>query len=253
MTAKPGASKPVSSGSTAKAVADCGAASTSCQRVHAKRVADAVLGEKRGEPLLGALAPAGDEHALAFAFEPSGMGDHGVEDIAAFASARSAAKDRPCLPPNDTTVRIARGLGMLERDRARFSGAPASAVLPVGLGEKQALGRHRIIGRRAEGLALQRLLARLVMVLDLLEPLRPRVVVQRIEGHDRVRQIVEQRLQPLMEQRQPMLHALMLAPGGDRLVERIVAAAPGRTARHSGCGSACAPPRSAAPRSWAAA
>src|SRR4029078_10350015 len=26
-----------------------------------------------------------------------------------------------------------------------------------------------------------------------------------------------------MEQRQPMLHALMLAPGGDRLVERVVA------------------------------
>ena len=96
--------------------------------------------------------------------------------------------------------------------------------MPVALGEKQALGRHGIVRRRAEGLALQRLLARLVVILDLLEPLRPRVVVQRIEGDDRVRQIVEQGLQPLMEQRQPMLHALMLAPGGDRLVERIVAA-----------------------------
>ena len=85
--------------------------------------------------------------------------------------------------------------------------------LPVALGEEQALRGHGVIGRRAEGFALECLLARLVVILDLLEPLRPRVIVQRIEGDDRVGQIIEQCLQPLMEQRQPMLHPLMLAPG----------------------------------------
>ena len=60
------------------------------------------------------------------------------------------------------------------------------------------------------------------MVGDLLEALGARVVIERIEGDDRVRQIVEQGLEPLMEQRQPMLHALMLAPCGDRLVKLVL-------------------------------
>src|SRR6476660_6295474 len=61
------------------------------------------------------------------------------------------------------------------------------------------------------------------MVLDLLEALGAGVVVERIEGDDGVRQIVEQSLEMFMKQRQPVLHALMLAPGRDRLVERIIA------------------------------
>ena len=179
--------------------------------LHAKRVADAVLGEKRGEPLLGALAPAADEHALAFALEACGVRDHGVEHVAAFALA-FGGEGAPLPAAEGDHGGIARGVWMLEGIE-HDPLPPLQRRLPVGLGEKQALGRHGIVRRRAEGLALERLLARLVVILDLLEPLRPRVVVQRIEGHDRVRQIVEQALQPLMEQRQPMLHPLMLAPG----------------------------------------
>ena len=176
-----------------------------------KRVADAVLGEKGGEALLGALAPAADEHALAFALEACCVRDHGVEHVAAFALA-FGGEGAPLPAAEGDHGGIARGVWMLEGIE-HDPLPPLQRRLPVGLGEEQALGRHGIIRRRAEGLALERLFARLVMILDLLEPLRPRVVVQRIEGHDRVRQIVEQTLQPLMEQRQPMLHALMLAPG----------------------------------------
>ena len=57
----------------------------------------------------------------------------------------------------------------------------------------------------------------------LLEPVLARIVRQRIEGDDRAREIVEQRIEPLMEQRQPMLHALVLLPRRDGLVERVVA------------------------------
>jgi hypothetical protein len=95
--------------------------------------------------------------------------------------------------------------------------------LPVGLAEKQALRRNGMIKRRAEGLALERLCAGIVMVGNLLEPLRPRVVDERIEADDRTRQIVEQSLEPVVEQRQPMLHALVLAPRRDRLVKRVLA------------------------------
>ena len=125
------------------------------------------------------------------------MSDHGVEHIAAFALPLGG--EGPTLPAAEGHHGgVARGVGLLEGIEHDPSAAQQRR-LPVLLGEKQALGRHGIIGRRAEGFALERLLARLVVILDLLEPLRPRVVVQRIEGHDRVRQIVEQRLQPLME------------------------------------------------------
>ena len=95
--------------------------------------------------------------------------------------------------------------------------------LPLGLAQEQAFGRHRMIRRRAEGLALQRLRPRVVMVGDLLEALRARVVDKRIERDGRARQVIEQRGEAVMEEREPMFHALVLAPGRDRLVKRVVA------------------------------
>ena len=68
-----------------------------------------------------------------------------------------------------------------------------------------------MIRRGAEGFPLQRLDPRFVVVGDLLEALGAGVVIERIEGDHGVGQIIEQRLEPLMEQWQPMLHALVLA------------------------------------------
>ena len=58
-------------------------------------------------------------------------------------------------------------LERIERDHLPARKRP----LPVRLAEEHALGRHGMIRRRAEGLALERLRARVVMVGDLLEPL----------------------------------------------------------------------------------
>ena len=111
---------------------------------------------------------------------------------------------------------------MLERiERDHLPGG--KRLLPVSLAQEQALWRHGMIRRRAEGLALERLRARIVMVGDLLEPLLACVVDQRIETDHCARQIIEQRREAVVEQRQPMLHALMLSPGRDQLVERVVA------------------------------
>src|SRR4249920_2298869 len=190
-------------------------------RLHAKRVADPVLGEKGGEALVGALAPAGYEHALAFALQARGVSDDGVEHIAAFALALGG--EGPPLPAAEGHhIGIARGVWMLEgieHDRL----PPPQRRLPILFGEEHALGRHGIVGWRAEGFALQRLLTRLVVVLDLLQALGARVVIERIEGDDGVRHMVEQSLEALMEQRQPMLHALMLAADRYRFIERVVA------------------------------
>src|SRR5262249_17257244 len=79
-----------------------------------------------------------------------------------------------------------------------------------------------MVRRRAERLALERLRACIVMVGHLLQPLGAGVIDQRVEADHNLRQIIEQRVETVMELWQPMLHALMLAPGRHRLVERVV-------------------------------
>ena len=77
--------------------------------------------------------------------------------------------------------------------------------LPV---EIEPVGRQRLVGGAAAGVAcLHRLLARLIVVLDLVEALADRLVDEMVEGNRRVGQVVEQRLQPVGEERQPVLHA----------------------------------------------
>ena len=65
--------------------------------------------------------------------------------------------------------------------------------------------------------------ARLVQVGDELQPRIPRLFGLGIEADKRARKIVEQHIETIVEQRQPMFHALVLTTGGDRLVKRIVA------------------------------
>src|SRR6202162_5872680 len=180
-----------------------------------------MLGEQRGKPFPRADAPTGDDYALAVALEPLGMGNDSVEDVGAFglplggkgASLPSAEGD------DGGALGLFWALEGIERDRL----PAAKHRLPIRLAEEHALGRHGMIRRRAEGLALERLRAGVVMVGDLLEPLGARIVHHRIEGGDGARQIIEQGGKAVMEERQPMLHALMLAPYRDRLVERVVA------------------------------
>ena len=61
------------------------------------------------------------------------------------------------------------------------------------------------------------------MIFDLVQACGAGVVGERVEAHHRAGQVVEQRGELVMEQRQPVLHALVLMPRRDRLVERVVA------------------------------
>ena len=68
------------------------------------------------------------------------------------------------------------------------------------------------------------MLARAKLVLDLLPArLKGRVTLV-IKDHTGRRHIVEQAGQSVMEKRQPMLHALMFATRGDRLIKWIILA-----------------------------
>ena len=60
------------------------------------------------------------------------------------------------------------------------------------------------------------------MVGDLVEPLADRLVDEMVESDRHVRQMVEQRLQPVGEERQPVLHADIAAAFADRMIEQVV-------------------------------
>jgi hypothetical protein len=84
------------------------------------------------------------------------------------------------------------------------------------------LRRHRLVGRRAERLGLARIAPRRVVLADQLEALADRFVRHVVERHRCARQIVEQRIETVVEQRQPVFLARIATPRADRLVERIV-------------------------------
>ena len=81
----------------------------------------------------------------------------------------------------------------------------------------------------------QRLAPRLVIIRDLLEALAGGVFALRLDRNRRAVEIVEQRVHPLLEQRQPMLHAGMAAAFADGFIEQIVALrrAEGRDIAHA--------------------
>ena len=81
----------------------------------------------------------------------------------------------------------------------------------------------------------QRLAPGLVIIGDLLEAFARGVLALRLDRDRRAVEIVEQRIHPLLEQRQPMLHAGMAAAFADRFIQQIVALrrAEGRDIAHA--------------------
>ncbi len=63
------------------------------------------------------------------------------------------------------------------------------------------------------------------MLAHLLEALRDGLLCEVVEADVTALHIIEQRLQPVMKQRQPLLHAGIALAGADRLIKRIVAGA----------------------------
>jgi hypothetical protein len=96
--------------------------------------------------------------------------------------------------------------------------------VPRRLVEVELPRRHGLVDGIEPPLLAQRRGAGVVLIGDRLPPrdaLGRGLVVER-DG--RARQVVEDRLQPLVEEGQPVLRPGMLAPRADRLVERIVGA-----------------------------
>jgi hypothetical protein len=133
------------------------------------------------------------------------------------------AFDRELAP--DAAARVDHaGAGRL-RQRHELEHPPvAERRLPRGVVEIEEPRRAGLVDGIDPVLGLHRLEARVVLVLDRLPAGEPRGRHLVVEEDGRAGQVVEQRLEPVVEERQPVLHARMLAPRADRLVERVVGA-----------------------------
>ena len=102
--------------------------------------------------------------------------------------------------------------------------APVQRRLPRRLVEVKLIGRYRLVDAAHAPLFGHRRATGFILVGDTLPARkvgRAQLVIQR---HRHPGQVVEQLLQPLVEERQPVLGALRLAAGADRLVKRVVGA-----------------------------
>ena len=161
-----------------------------------------MVGEQRRQTLARAGRPGGDDDAARLALEAADVADDGVEhvDVALLALGGERA---PAAPAPGAHVGA---LAFLERRQPECRAVGLRRGERLGV-EEHALGRHRLVGRPAELVLLQRLGARLVVLGDLLEAALGGFIAAMIEAHRHARQVVEQRLQVIVEQRQPMLLA----------------------------------------------
>ena len=177
-----------------------------------------------------AFAPQRDHHLLALRLQRLDMRDHGFEHVD---GAVGALRREIAALPRAGIDHVGAAVGHRERRQPRQRGF----VQPLGpfvFGQIEPVRRQRLVDRAAAGM-LHRLAPRLVIVGDLLEALARGVLALRLDRDRRAVEIVEQRVHPLLEQRQPVLHAGMAAAFADRLVQRIVALrrAEGRDIAHA--------------------
>ena len=180
------------------------------------RAGQAVVGEKSLQPLPRAFGPRGDDH-LPRLRQDLNMLRQGAEKIDLLLL--SLGREVPSRPrarvqhPRPRTLRQGRQLHHAARGQRRF---------PGGIVQIQLLGRDRLVDRVDAALGPHRLMAGIVTVGDPLPPGQPGRGHLVIQHHRGTGQVVEEGLQPLMEEGQPMLHPLMLPPCAHRFVERIV-------------------------------
>ena len=108
-----------------------------------------------------------------------------------------------------------------ERRQPRQRGV-FQALAPFGFGQIEPVRRQRLIGRAAAAGLIERVLARLIIIGDLRQPLVRGFFRQRLD-HDRCSvEIIEQRVEARVKQRQPMLDAGGAAAVAHRLIEHVV-------------------------------
>ena len=136
-------------------------------------------------------------------------------------SLRSAAKLWPACVP--ISIASAAPSGAANGD-SRASARTVEPLAPFGFGKIEPVRRQRLVRRAASPLAglIERILARLIIIGDLRQPLVRGFLRQRLDRERRCLDIIEQRLELPVKQRQPMLDAGGAAAFAHRFVEHVV-------------------------------
>ena len=188
-------------------------------------VADVARGGRRGDPLVLQKAPeafartfgiGGDDNRaiLQARFQVVGEGTEKA-DVFKLALGREIAPDAPA------GIQNARPGGLRQGDKLDRA-VPGDGTLPRRVVKVKKPRRAGLVDRIEPVAVLQRDQARLVLVGD---PVPPREAGGRklVVQHDRgAGQVVEQRLEPVVEERQPVFDTRVLAPRADCLVKRVV-------------------------------
>ena len=184
-----------------------------------REIEEPVLGEHVAHALARALAPQRDDDTLAGRLQPFDVLLHRLEDVAA---ELAALGDEIPSGMRGDLHRIGGALGSGEWRQAGQRRL-LQAVAPFAFAEVEPARRQRLIGRAGAGL-IERVLARLIVVGDLRQALVGRLLGEWLDRERRSREEFEQRFQPMVEQRQPMLHAGGAAALAHCLVEHVVGA-----------------------------
>ena len=181
------------------------------------KIAEAVIEQHVAHALARALAPQCDDHPLAGRLEGMDVRAHRVEHIAArFGPFGREVAALACGDVDDVAA-------IRHRERRHPGKRPlVEPRAPFGIREVEPVGRQRLV-RRPSTIGPKRLTTRSVIVLDLREPFVGRILGERLDDDRRSRDVVEQRIELVVKQRQPMLHAGVPSAFAHRLVKHVVA------------------------------
>ena len=186
--------------------------------VDAGQVGKLVIPQHASHTVAGALAPQRDHHLLALRLQCEHVRHHGLEHV----DRRIGTLGRKVAAlPRAGIEHIGAVVGHRERRQPRQRGFAQSRG-PLRLRQIEPIRRQRLVDR-AGAWMFQRLPPRFVVIRNLLEALAGRVLTLRFDRDRGAVEIVEQRVHPLLEQRQPMLHAGMAAAFADGLIEQVIA------------------------------
>ena len=198
--------------------------------VDAGKVEQLVVAQHAAHAVARTFAPQRDHYLFALRLQRQHMRHHGFKHVdrgVGTLGSKAAAGARARVD------HVGAILGHRERRQPRKCGF-AKPFRPFGIGQIEPVRRQRLVDRAAAGM-LQRLAPGLVVVHNLLESLARGILGLRLDRNDGAVEIVEQRIHPLLEQRQPMLHAGVTAAFADGFIEQIVALrrAKGRDIAHA--------------------
>ena len=182
-----------------------------------REIGKPVVGEHVAHALARAFAPQRDDDALAAGLQGRDVRGHRLEHVAAgFGSLGGKIMPLPRPDIDDRSLPFRHG----ERREPRQRGG-LEPPAPLRFAEIEPIGRQRHVERARPPLA-EGCLPRVVVILDLIQPLARRLLGERLDHHGGAGQIVEQRVEPVMEQRKPMLHAGMAPAFAHGMVEKVV-------------------------------